>query len=136
MHTYRYTDKITCPYCGYEDIDSWEFAENNGNYTCSDCGKDFFVERDVEVTYSSFPIEINNSVVSELSKLIENTHAQVIGQEVVVMYDFNYYEGVVTGYENITYEDGGTAYLYNVEFTPKNSISKIVQQYHETQVKF
>lgn len=71
MQTYRYTDKITCPYCGYEDKNSCEFQEDSGDCTCSNCDKDFFVERHIEVTYSSFPIEVNNSVVSQLSKLIK-----------------------------------------------------------------
>ena len=47
-------DEITCPWCGYEDPDSWEFgAEYDEEYECSHCGKPFFVEKRVEVTYTS-----------------------------------------------------------------------------------
>lgn len=45
---------ITCPWCGYEEPDSWEFgAEYDEEYECSYCGKPFFVEQLVEVTYTS-----------------------------------------------------------------------------------
>ena len=47
-------DEITCPWCGYEDPDSWEFeAEYDEEYECLHCGKPFFVEKLVEVTYTS-----------------------------------------------------------------------------------
>lgn len=47
-------DEITCPWCGYEDPDSWEFeAEYDEEYECSHCGNPFFVEKRVEVTYTS-----------------------------------------------------------------------------------
>jgi hypothetical protein len=44
---------IKCPYCDWEDEDSWEFGEDSGTYTCGDCGKEFNVKREVEVTYST-----------------------------------------------------------------------------------
>lgn len=48
---------IICPYCGYEDTDSWEWNENYEYYDCPDCGEEFRVERYVEVTYSTFKKE-------------------------------------------------------------------------------
>lgn len=47
-------DEITCPWCGYEDPDSWEFgAEYDEEYECPSCGKPFVLEKLVEVTYTS-----------------------------------------------------------------------------------
>lgn len=47
-------ENITCPWCGYEDTDSWEFdAEYDVDYECPSCGKPFILERIVEVTYTS-----------------------------------------------------------------------------------
>lgn len=49
-----FKDEITCPWCGYEDPDSWEFEdEYDEEYECSHCGKPFFVEKRVVVTYTS-----------------------------------------------------------------------------------
>ena len=48
---------IKCPYCDWEDNDSWEFGEDNGTHTCGDCGEEFNVERNVEVTYSTTRID-------------------------------------------------------------------------------
>lgn len=45
-------DEITCPWCGYEDPDSWEFeGEYDDAYECPSCGELFILER--EVTYTS-----------------------------------------------------------------------------------
>ena len=47
-------ENITCPWCGYEDPDSWEFeGEYDGDYECPSCGKPFILEACVEVTYTS-----------------------------------------------------------------------------------
>lgn len=47
-------DEITCPWCGYEDPDSWEFDdEYDDKYECLRCGKPFVLEKLVEVTYTS-----------------------------------------------------------------------------------
>lgn len=48
---------ITCPYCGWEDNDSWEFDEDEGVVTCGSCEKEFNVTRNIEVTYSTSRIE-------------------------------------------------------------------------------
>lgn len=54
---HEYTDEIVCPYCGNEHGDSWEFNSNEqgslGLYECGNCGKEFYVCRDVSVTYST-----------------------------------------------------------------------------------
>lgn len=56
---HRYTDEITCPYCGYEMSDSWEMSDTDDEQECYNekCGKLFSYERIVEVTYSSSKID-------------------------------------------------------------------------------
>jgi transcription elongation factor Elf1 len=46
-----YTDEIVCPWCGYRHSDSWE--TDPGLQECENCGKSFYAERNVEVTYST-----------------------------------------------------------------------------------
>ena len=43
--------EITCPHCGYEVGDSWEFSCDWGDHECEDCGNEFKYERHTEVTY-------------------------------------------------------------------------------------
>lgn len=53
---HEYTSQITCPYCGWEDKDSWE-AGDSGNMECDRCGTEFHFEKDVRVTYSTDKIK-------------------------------------------------------------------------------
>lgn len=48
---------IKCPYCDWEDRDSWEFEEESRVSTCGKCGEDFNVSREIEVTYSTTRID-------------------------------------------------------------------------------
>lgn len=49
-----FKENITCPWCGYEDPDSWEFeGEYDDAYECPECGKKFILEVHTEVTYTS-----------------------------------------------------------------------------------
>ncbi len=58
---HRFNPVVVCPYCGCKDDDSWEITES-GEYTCGHCESDYFVERNVEVTYSTSKIsEIGNA---------------------------------------------------------------------------
>ena len=54
---HKYENQIKCPYCDWEDSDSWEFDEDEGTATCGSCEKEFNVTREVEVTYSTSRIE-------------------------------------------------------------------------------
>lgn len=54
---HKYENQIKCPYCDWEDSDSWEFGEDDGTATCGSCEKEFNVTREVEVTYSTSRIE-------------------------------------------------------------------------------
>jgi transcription elongation factor Elf1 len=44
-----------CPYCDEEWGDTWELVQNRNpaRTTCSNCGKDFEVEAEYDVTYTS-----------------------------------------------------------------------------------
>lgn len=46
-------DKATCPYCGYEDYDSWEYEEGHQVAECPSCGRKFELEVVVDVKYTS-----------------------------------------------------------------------------------
>lgn len=49
-----FKENITCPWCGYEDTDSWEFeGEYDDAYECPECGKKFILEVHTEITYTS-----------------------------------------------------------------------------------
>jgi len=54
---HRNENEIICPYCGWEDQDSWEFTEESGTDTCASCDKEFNVFREVSVTYSTSRID-------------------------------------------------------------------------------
>ncbi len=49
---------ITCPYCGYTFVDSWDYSDG-GEVDCLNevCEKPFVFHRDVEVTYTTSKIE-------------------------------------------------------------------------------
>jgi len=55
------TEEIVCPFCGYVHGDSWKFRSNQqedlGLYDCANCEKEFYVNREVRVTYSTMKAE-------------------------------------------------------------------------------
>ena len=52
-------DEITCPICGYEVGDSWEYDSDYGELECGSCGATLEWSREVEVSYSA---EVKKSV--------------------------------------------------------------------------
>ncbi len=53
------TDECVCPYCGYEDTDSWEIgggSEQDGTTQCARCSREFGYSRVISVSYSTYPI--------------------------------------------------------------------------------
>jgi len=52
-----FEQNIKCPYCDYEDTDSWEFGTDSGKNTCGSCGEEFNVQVNVEVTYTTTRID-------------------------------------------------------------------------------
>lgn len=53
----NYTNNIICPYCGYEDMDSWECSDSEDEEICGNCGSTFSYERIVTVEYNSYPVK-------------------------------------------------------------------------------
>lgn len=45
----------TCPWCGYEDRDSWEYQEGETETECPWCGEPYTVETVLEVRYTTVP---------------------------------------------------------------------------------
>ena len=54
---HKSTMNITCPYCGWEDQDSWEATSDSGKMDCGRCEKEFDFERTVTVDYSTYKNE-------------------------------------------------------------------------------
>lgn len=50
-----YENDIVCPWCGTHmyDEDGYFVREGDGEYDCPECGKEFYFQADVEVTYST-----------------------------------------------------------------------------------
>ena len=53
MDNTKYTKNIICPYCGYEDKESWEY-EDEGSWECENCENEFVVVRHIDITYSTY----------------------------------------------------------------------------------
>lgn len=56
----KYTNNAICPYCGYENKDSWELFKNSGTATCCNCDRAYRYSRDVITTYCTSKIECSN----------------------------------------------------------------------------
>ncbi len=54
---HEFEKNIKCPYCDWEDEDSWEFEEDEETHICGECGEEFNVEREVEITYNTSKID-------------------------------------------------------------------------------
>lgn len=50
-----YTRNVKCPYCGYENNNSWELDDNDDNHECRMCGAIIAYERIVTVEYNASP---------------------------------------------------------------------------------
>lgn len=50
-----YENDIVCPWCGrrFEDDDGYFVRTGDGAYECDECGKEFYFQADIEVTYST-----------------------------------------------------------------------------------
>mgnify|MGYP001248578645 CR=1 FL=1 len=51
---HEYTSNIVCPYCGYEDKDSWERSDDSDIISCNNCDKIFSYTRWVDVSYCTY----------------------------------------------------------------------------------
>lgn len=56
-----HTDYAKCPYCGFEDYDSWELSRDiddcDGVTGCPNCGKEYGVMRNIEITYTTWELK-------------------------------------------------------------------------------
>lgn len=50
------TRNIICPFCGYEDDNTWEQDESEEEIECCNCGRSFDVEVEYTVSYTTSPI--------------------------------------------------------------------------------
>ena len=51
-----YEKNLTCPYCDFEDEDSWEISpweEDIGDIDCQSCWKTFLATRHIKYSYCS-----------------------------------------------------------------------------------
>lgn len=56
-HECNDTRYVTCPYCGYEDLNSWEIELGDGEsqeYDCKKCEWNFCIEAEVIRTFTSY----------------------------------------------------------------------------------
>lgn len=57
MSEEKFESEITCPHCGYEYFNSWEFHLDEGRaeeLNCDDCGEIFYVEKNTIVNYRTW----------------------------------------------------------------------------------
>lgn len=52
----EYMEEAICPYCGYRELDSWQL-EDEGINECDRCGKGYYYERLIEITYTTWTSE-------------------------------------------------------------------------------
>lgn len=52
-----YENNVICPYCGYEDIDSWELSNDDEEHECGRCRAVMSYQRVVTVEYCSSPVK-------------------------------------------------------------------------------
>lgn len=58
-----YTDNITCPHCGFEYTDSFEFhREGDGEINCDNCSNDFEFSCNFSVDYSTNKKDVSSEV--------------------------------------------------------------------------
>jgi hypothetical protein len=57
-------NNIVCPYCGFEDIDSWELRDDDDEkHECGNCNSVFSYQRTVTVTYSTQPVSKTDDII-------------------------------------------------------------------------
>lgn len=58
-----YTNNIICPFCGYENLDSWEKPDGEETNECENCGSIFSYRQNVTIEYCSQPVRKADVVV-------------------------------------------------------------------------
>ncbi len=50
----KFTENITCPFCGHEDTDSWESNDWSGTVqNCESCDEEFNLTVEIDVSYTT-----------------------------------------------------------------------------------
>ena len=44
-------DYLRCPYCGYENQDSFELSDEDDEYVCPQCGSTLKYHREIKISY-------------------------------------------------------------------------------------
>jgi transcription elongation factor Elf1 len=68
---HKYQQEITCPHCNHEHSDSWEFGTDNGTRECYNCGVEFNVDVNIEVTYSTSKISCERMKAEHDYKMVD-----------------------------------------------------------------
>lgn len=50
-------DNLRCPFCGYEELDSFELSDEDDEYICPQCGSKLKYSREVRVSYDVEVVE-------------------------------------------------------------------------------
>src|SRR5690606_6162496 len=63
---YLLNDNMICPYCDYEDNDSWEVESNSSDewfqVECGNCSNTYLFERVIDVNYSTKKADCANGI--------------------------------------------------------------------------
>lgn len=60
MSNHEWADEITCPYCEYETVDSWDYKADYGELECDECEKAFTYTRHIWINYETEKIGNND----------------------------------------------------------------------------
>ena len=61
-------DNLRCPFCGYEELDSFELSDEDDEYICPQCGSKLKYRREIKVSYDVEVIEEKEPVEVEFKK--------------------------------------------------------------------
>lgn len=61
-------DYLRCPFCGYEELDSFELSDDDDEYICPQCGSKLKYRREIKVSYDVEVIEEKEPVEVEFKK--------------------------------------------------------------------
>ena len=71
----EFTTFAVCPFCGYEDHDSWEIGDGGEGETsvnCGSCDEEFLVSRHISVSYSTCKIESKPDALGETPEKVSD----------------------------------------------------------------
>jgi len=77
---HKYTNNVTCPYCGYEYINSWDLQpgeEDLGLIECNNCYKHFYASRNINIDYSTEQAKYGTCGHCGKETVVENFHSSL-----------------------------------------------------------